>query len=302
MQALPLDVAGAASIEALGLSPDDVLERQIVVPRLTADDLARVVQLEVEGATPFGPSQTLAGYRARALDAQRWQVDIALTSRQQVEQRLQADSTGESESEVWVLPAWHTNLAVTTLQPIVLPPYGLARRQRLLRRGRALRMGAALAAVVLLLALALTPTLQLRHRAIAAQRAYDALHQQTAPQVAQRDALTQSADHLRALGALTAEQLDALPVLELLTRVVPDDASLYMLRLEGAKATLSGDANDTAALVQALSRQPGVQTVRLPAPVTRAGRSDKESFTIEVSFDPAAFGRARAATVAKEGA
>lgn len=306
-KALPLlaETTSPPQVKALALSRDDVLDRQLVVPRLSGDDLARAVQLEVEAATPFGLGQTVSGYRVQGLDEQRMQVDIALTARQQVERALEAHSSDLGEPEVWVLPREGTRDGASTeraIQPIVVPPYGLTRRRGLLQRGRLLRIGAVLFVLALLAALAITPTAQLRLRAIAAQHAYDHLHQQSAPQVAQRDALTLSSDRLRALADLTHEQLVWLPVLDLLTRVVPDDASLYMLRLEGTKATLSGDAGDTAALVQALAREPGVKTVRLPAPVTRTGRSDKESFTIEVDFDPAVYGRARSAvSPAKEG-
>ena len=101
------------------------------------------------------------------------------------------------------------------------------------------------------------------------------------------------ADQLGQLHQQARDQAAPLLVLDLLTRVLPDTAWLHSVQLEGAKLTVSGDADDTAALVQRLGAQPGVHGVRLPSPVTRSPGAAKEAFVIEMELDPARYGLVR---------
>ena len=178
----------------------------------------------------------------------------------------------------------------------MLRGYGEDLRQRLARQGLLLR-GALLAlALVLLAALALTPTLMLRQRAIQAQQSFEALQRQAAPQIAQREALMQRLERLQALDKLLARQLALPPVLDMLTRALPDGAWLTALRTEGGKLVLNGNADDAAALVQRLAAQPGVHDVRLASPATRGFGSTKETFIIELQLDAHRYGLARPAS------
>ena len=154
-------------------------------------------------------------------------------------------------------------------------------------------LGLLLLAGALLAALAITPVLRERARAIAANQAFDVLRAEVAPQLAQREALQHRADQLGKLRQQVHDQAAPLLTLELLTRLLPDSAWLHSVQIEGAKVTLSGDADDTAALVQRLSAQQGVHGVRLPSPVTRSPGAAKEAFVIEMELDPAQYGLVR---------
>src|SRR5690606_1773612 len=118
----------------------------------------------------------------------------------------------------------------------------------------------------LLAALVATPVLQARSRAVQAQAALDRVSQEVAPQMAQREALVKQAEALRGVGDVLKSQLAPLPVLDLVTRALPDSAWLNTLRIEGDKVTVTGNADDAAALVQVLLKQDGVKDVRLPSP------------------------------------
>ena len=287
-QALPARGAQAgAPVPAFALPPDRVLERRLTLPPLAPADVAQAVQLEVALASPFGAEQTVFGHSVRRLDQGVLRVDIAITSRQQIEQALQAAGFSPAQPpEVWVVQG----AAGAALHPIVLHGFGEGTRERAVRQGLRRRLGLLALALALLAALVVTPTALMRARAQQAQRSFAALQKEAAPQLAQREALMQRLERLKAVGGLLGEQLAMPPVLDMLTRAVPDGAWLTSLRAEGNKLVLNGRADDAAALVQRLAAQPGVHDVRLASPATRDAGAAKDTFIIELKLDARRYG------------
>jgi len=303
--ARPAKGDAAASVRAIELLPEQVLRRQLVLPRLGRADLARAVALEVAAISPFPPERTASAFAAAPGADDTMIVDVALTSTQEIEKRLQAASASpdapaeQATPEVWVLPA-HTgscHAAEDTgqaFEPLIFHGYGGAERRRATAQGLGVRGALLVLALLLLAALAITPAAQARLRAIDAQHAFDQLNAQAAPQLAQREQMIKQTERLQAVAKIAEEQLAPLPVLDMLTQALPDGSWLSTLRMEGAKVTINGIADDAAALVRRLGSQPGVVGVRSPSPATRVGRTDKESFTLELTLDPAIFGVLRA--------
>ena len=288
--ARPAVGSAAAGVRAIELMPEQVLRRQLVLPRLGKADLARAVALEVAAITPFPLERTASAFAVMAGEGETVKVDLALTSTQEIDKRLQAVGAGGGISpEVWVLPAGADALR-QEFAPLIFAGYGGAERRRLTGRGLGLRGGLLALALLLLAGLAVTPAAQTRLRAIQAQAAFDQLNKEAAPQLAQREKIARQTERLQAIAKLAEQQLAPLPVLDMLTRILPDGSWLSNLRLEGGKVTINGAADDTAALVRSLGGQPGVLGVRSPSPATRVGRSDKESFTLELTLDPAVYG------------
>ena len=280
-------------VQALELPLDRVLERRLMLPPLAPADLAQAVQLEVASASPFAPEQTVFGHAARRIDDSVTRVDVAITSRPQVEDALrQAGADPVRPPEVWVIPAT-ANADDAALHPIVLHGFGETRREDAVRRGLWQRAGLLLLCLALLAALVVTPTALMRARAQQAQKSFDALQKQAAPQIAQREALMQRVERLQAVGEMLGKQLAMPPVLDMLTRAVPDGAWLTSIRAEGTKLVLNGNADDAAALVQRLSTQPGVHDVRLASPATRGAGAAKETFIIELNLDARRYGPVR---------
>ena len=294
--ATPVAAGGApAVVEAVELPLSRVLERRLLLPPLAPAELAQAVQLEVAGASPFGAEQTVYGFDARPTAEGLTRVDLAITSRPEVAQVLPSGMADPQWlPEVWVLPASATS-AGAPMRPLVLRGYGEARRQRLAQQGLATRLGLLLLAVLLLAVIAVTPTLMLRQRALQAQQSFEVLQRQAAPQIAQREALMQRLERLQAIDRQLNQQLALPPVLDMLTRALPDGAWLNALRIEGVKLVLNGNADDAAALVQRLAAQPGVHDVRLASPATRGAGATKESFIIELQLDPRRYGLAQPA-------
>lgn len=276
-------------IRALQLPAARVLERQLTLPPLAPADVAQAVQLDVAAASPFGPEQTVWGFAARRGAGERLQIDAAITSRQQVEQSLrEAQLASDPPPELWVLPSGAP--AGQPLRPVVLRGFGEGERARRVRASLRRRLGLAALALALLAALVVTPTALQRLRARQAQQSFDALQQQAAPQLAQREALMTELERLQTVGQLLDQQLAMPPVLDLLTRTVPDGAWLTGLRVEGNKLVLNGQADDAAALVQRLAAQPGAHEVRLASPATRGAGAAKETFIIELKLDARRYG------------
>ena len=285
--------AGVPAVDAIQLPSDRVLERQLMLPPLTPSDIEQAVQLEVGSTSPFGPGQTVHGFSVAPEKDGVCRVDVAITSRQQVEQALQAAGAdaGGQVPEVWVLTG---DAAVSgTFRPVVLRGFGEGARRANAQRGLAWRGGLVVLALMLLALVVVTPTALLRMQAQQAAQSFAALQRQAAPQIAQREALMQRVERLRAIGQITESQLALAPVLDMLTRAVPDGAWVNQLRMEGHKVVLQGNADDAAALVQKLAAQSGVRDVRLASPATRGHNASKETFIIEMNLDAGRYGLAR---------
>jgi len=298
-QAVPAPPKSArqpALAHAVELPHERALERRLMLPPLAPADLAQAVQLEAASASPFAAAQTVCGHVAAPPQGGVCRVDVVITSRQQIEQTLQEAASAapglRAAPEVWSLPAdapfGHA------LRPIVLQGFGEGVRQRAVRRGLTLRLALLALALVLLGGLLVTPTALLRQRAHQAQQALDVIQRQAAPQIAEREALMQRVDRLQAIAQVMDNQLALPPVLDLLTRTVPDGAWLTQLRIEGNKVVLNGNADDAAALVQKFSDQPGVRNAHMTQPATRARGAAKETFVIEMNLDARRYGLIRA--------
>lgn len=263
---------------AVEVPPDDVLESAIELPPMAEPDLHDALWLHVRAASPFEPQELVWGWR-RAGD--RTAVAI-LSSRRAVEARVEAAQPrlGGRVHEVWAFDG--------AGRPVVLQGFGEGRRQRRRRSGRVLGWVLLLAALLLAAAALITPTLQLKLRAVQAQRAMDLLQQQQAPAVAQREALATAQAQMDALRALMSERVEPLAVLELLTRAIPDDTFVQRLQVQGSRVTITGQTPNTAALMNRLSEQPLIRDVRAPNAATRAMAGGRENFTIELMLQPEA--------------
>ncbi len=283
-------------VRAVELLPEQVLRRQLVLPHLGRADLARAVALEVSAMTPFPPERTASAFAVVPGQGDTLTVDVALTSVQEIEKRLQQFAStaarpagNEALPEVWVLPEGVSD-STPAFAPLIFEGYGGAQRRSLTARGLGVRGGLLLLALLLLGALAVTPTLQTRLKAVQAQQAFDELNTQAKPQLTQREQMVKQSERLQAIGKIAEQQLAPLPVLDMLTRALPDGSWLSTLRMEGTKVTVNGLADDAAALVRNLSKQKGVAEVRSPSPATRVGSSAKETFTLEITLDPVVYG------------
>lgn len=274
--------ARTPKFQAVELPDDLVLRRGLVLPRMSEPHAAEAVRLEARSNSPFPVEDLAWGSLVRELEGGRKHVDLALASRRHVSGFLQ-DRWPEllaaaKQPEVW---SWSGQDP-----PVVIQGYGEVHRLHAAAMGR--RWNWILAGVVLALAtmVALTPTIQLRQRAVEAVGAFDAVLRRVAPLVRKRDELAALNDKVRSLELIVAERVDPAAVMEYLTRILPDDTYLYGLDVQKAKITASGHTVDASALLQKLSSDPMLKNVRAPMAVTRQPGATKEAFVIEFSMEP----------------
>jgi len=256
---------------AVELAEETVLRRALTLPRLTEDELRQAVELDVRAASPFPEDDVVWGYSVERGD--RLRVGIALTSRLLIERQLGALKAhlGDITPEVWVGGE----------RPFVIPGYGEAARLARARRMRLGLFGLLMATAALLGAIAITPTLQLRERALEAIRKSDELVLAVKPQAQTREALARLSEQIRLLGAASEPRQDVVALIDEITRQLADDVVLSRLEISGGAVKIMGQAENAAQLLQTLGANPAFRDVRAPAGLARAPAGGKEGFTIE---------------------
>lgn len=277
--------ASVARCVALELPESMVLRRTLNLPSMSEQDTASAVALDVKSSSPFGPQDLIWGYSVARSSTGLVHLDVALASRKQVEHYLvsqQERLVSEPAPEIWVR---------SVLGPaIVMTGYGETLRAQIENRWRAVAYGLLLLAFCWLLAMAITPTSQLRLRAIEAVNAYGDVFERARPVVAQREELLQAVEKLSLLSDIMGNRIEPLRLMERLTKAFPDDTALQSIKLQGDKVTIVGLTSNASALMQILSDQPGVRDVRAPSAATRMPGAAKENFMIEFTLDPKLFG------------
>ncbi|MDB5947221.1 MAG: Fimbrial assembly family protein [Ramlibacter sp.] len=273
---------GQSRFIAVQLPEDMVLTRSLPLPRMSQAHSAEAVELEVRSNSPFAPGELAWGSLVRELEGGQKQVDIAITSRRHVSDFIQNRwpelAAGVPAPEVWALSGQGT--------PVVLQGYGEARRVHRAVVERRWNWALAAAALALATLAAMTPTIQLRQRALEAADAFDAVLRRVGPLVRKRDELAALNDRVRALDVIAAGRVDPAAVMEYLTRILPDDTYLYSLDIQKTKITASGHTVDASALLQKLSSDPRLRNVKAPTAVTRLPGATKEAFVIEFTMEP----------------
>lgn len=256
---------------AIELAEDTVLRRSLVLPRLSEDEVRQAVELDVRSASPFPEDDVAWGYAV--VRGERLRVDIALTSRRLIAQQVEAAQPrlGGVEPEVWI----------SGEPPLVVPGYGEAARIARSRRMRMALFGLLLTAGLLLAALAVTPTLQLRARALEAVGKSEALIAAVKPQAQMRDELARVGEQARLLAKASEKRQDIVALIDQITRQLPDDAVVNRLEITGSTVKIMGQADNAAQLLQTLGSNPAFREVRAPAGITRAPSGSKEGFNIE---------------------
>lgn len=273
--ARPVTGHGRVRFVAVELAEETVLRRSLALPRLAEDELRQAVELDVRGASPFPADEVAWGYDVER--GERLHVAIALTSRSIIEQQIEAlkPRLGGIQPEVWVGGD----------RPFLIPGYGESARLARARRMRLALFGVLAITGLLVGALAVTPTLQLRERALEAIGRSDELERAVKPQVQMRDELVRLNDQVRLLSKAADQRHDVVALIDQITRQLPDDATLTRLEINAAVVRIIGQADNAAQLLQTLGKDPSFRDVRAPSGITKAPAGSKEGFTIEFRID-----------------
>ncbi len=277
--------ADAAPFVALEIPEDKVLRRRFTLPVMPEADLAAAVGLDARGASPFPAEDLLCGHAVSPLPGGRCEVELVMASRTQVDRFLGQVSQASDKTvpEAWVASS------LASQPPIFFSGYGETLRLKDTARNRQGVLALLALMFVLLGAIAVTPTAQLRAQAISAQQDYNALYDQAQPSIRAREQLVVYREHLDTAREILAARANVLPVLNLVTRLLPDDTVLTRFEVQGNVVRLAGQTDNSANLMQALGSHSGLRDVRAPSAATRPPGAAKESFSIEFTVLAEAF-------------
>ena len=242
---------------ALVLPAAQVLRRRLVLPVAARDNLRQVVGFDLDRQTPFRAEDI--HYGVRELDEPapegRFVAELAATPRSTLEPLLDELAALGIQPDRVDVDHGHA-LAGLDLLPPARAPRRVDRRRRL---------NAALAAVIVVLVFAAMATwLHNRNAALEDMRAsVESLRADAQRVTSLRQRLTESAGASGFLTRKKAESPSVLPVLEELTRRLPDDTWLERFTLNGSgQLGFQGQSPQAARLIDALK---GAKTIGDPS-------------------------------------
>lgn len=264
--------AGTKASPLAVLLPDEiVLHRELLLPDLLPDDVVKAAALDVDLNSPFPQAELAWGLQSSLADNGARRVRIALASRKHIAAYLESRPVDVNDVEIWAGEE----------EPVVLAGYRESLREQALVRRRGYVLAALGMLIALLLALAAAPWYVQRARVFDAQARHAGLEAAVASVVADREALLRSTAQLTAVRDHERAGADVLTVFARLTNLLPDDAYLTRLEVNGDQVRFSGVAVNAANLVETLGGHEEFRDVRTPAAISRTS-DGKETFTVEL--------------------
>lgn len=265
--------------------PDElVLWRTLKFPNLEVNELENALTLDVAGASPFSPDDLRWAHTPPLReDSTGINTTVCLISRKLVGLHLAKHQAGDAPAEtleVWVRPPSESYL-------LLVPGFGENFRQSFARKGRHISFGLVFLFLTICFAAAVTPTLQLRMRALQAVQSYEQLQVRVAPALKYREQIVALDARFGQIKTQIDQSIQPESVLLALTQYLPDETYLTNLQIQGDKITLVGLTPNAASLMQQLSAQAGVKDVRAPIAAIKARGMDRENFNIELTLESA---------------
>lgn len=281
---------GAAA--GLRLGAGSVFIRRVELPAAARKDFARILELDLEQATPFRREDILL---AHYLDEDARAAAGKIVAAQAVARRRQVDPPIRRLEELGVAVAfvdcWNASRScgapINFLSATLKEAADTARRRALTRALAAVAAGLAASALVIL---------YVRCGDALASLDEDVARTKAEAQVV-RQALArwrEAADRRAAVERLARSRAPMALALDRLTALLPDTAWVYDLRIDGQTVEISGFAKSAAALIPLIERSETFTEATLTAPVVLEGGEDKERFSLRARLrgaGPPAAGR-----------
>lgn len=270
------------SIVAFALPEELILETKLTLPLLDSRAVEQAVALHAQSMSPFVPSDTACAWYLSDTDGAMQTVRMILTSKRAVAEELNAFRANlpddAQEPEVWYL--------INGDRPFVFPEWGGKYRRRKDKANKLIGWVICTAIVSVLIAMMISPTLQLRLRAIQAYQSYIGLVDGTHPHVAKRAELLRLAEQAQDITGILNTRGNPSKLLVLLTQLLPDDTHLQIVDMQGLKLKITGTTADSSKLIQMLGTRVEFQDIKAPVPATRQLGSNQEVFTLEMTLNP----------------
>jgi general secretion pathway protein L len=254
------------------------LRKVIGLPLAARDDLEQLLRFEMDRLTPFRAEEVYFAQRIVDTDMpnRRIMVELAVAPRSIVDQALRtAQAVGAVASRV----------ELGTARPDGGEPLNLLPQQAGDAAGERRLIRALILLAVILAIVAVAIPLQRQRARLAALADQVAA---TRVEAEQSHALREQLDQLTQTGTfLVAEKRRrpmATEVLADLTRLMPDQAHLTQLMLQGGEVQLHGQAATASDLISLLDQSPLFRAPQFRSPVTQDGSDGTERFHLSVEL------------------
>lgn len=255
------------------------LERRIEIPKKARHDAGRILELDLERATPFKLKDVLTAHVVDAAPEQKG----ALCARQFVLKRetvvralSEAEQAGATVRRITCLTSNGRETLPVNFLEAVTPS---------VRRGNDTWVRTLTVGLVLLAGLA---TALAMWRNVSALAALDRQTAEIRMQLGARDdhsnGTASAAKEVAAVQARKAQAVPAVVLLDEITRLLPDDTYLSELRMSGRSIELSGLSRRASDLVGTLEKSPYFGDATLTAPVTFDPNADRERFNLRLTL------------------
>lgn len=280
----------AAAIATAGPSPlpvvvrvpiDDCLERIVPLPVHGRDRFPEILKLDLERATPFRASDVLTAFIVPDERSETGLVAVRhlVLRRDKIDHWLAALAASGHPAQS--LDCW--DAAANTALPVDFLAATSATRSS--QAGGRSRVTALLGGALVLATVAGVTWSRRQAEALDTVRLATVSARETAMR-AQRslDGAVGTLGDLAALRALSTGPASVSDVLDTLTRLIPDQAFVQDLRIDGGTIELSGLAQTAAVLLPILERAPLFTDAAFTAPVLLDPTAGKERFTIRLKI------------------
>ena len=264
---------------AFDLLPNQILHRILTFPTVAEENLHQVVQYEIERRTPFKPDEVYFTAEVVGRSPETQEIEVALA----VALRATVDEAVEQMAQLGLRPkrVGASAPGLSAAEGVNFLPSDVARKTP---RWAIAGTGAlGLVTAGLLIAAILLPLEMKREQAAQLSADVAALRKNAV-------AASRLADEIEALRArnqfIQTQRSSAQPavkVLDDLTRLLPDDAWVFQLRLQKGQVSAQGHTTAVSALVERIESDPRFRNVAVQSRVTRDPKTGMERF--HLTFD-----------------
>jgi general secretion pathway protein L len=259
------------------LRPDRFLIRPLQLPRRATDFLEGIIRAQIDRLTPWSPAEAAFGWRpSKEASGERMLVTVAATARARLAPYVNAVRGLRVQA-----------VTISTQAPEGAAPIKvLEQKLEGVLEARRLRRGL----IVLIGALAFVCVASVIFSAIAGS-ALEAQRDEINQSIAQRRAALHRNGDANSAAALALRQRkrdtpSAVIVYEELSRILPDDAYLTEMHIQGNKVQIVGLAHDAPELIHLIEQSPHFTHATFFAATTRSQSETAQHFSIEAHIAP----------------
>lgn len=260
----------------LRLDPREVLHRRITLPLAAEENLREVLGFEMDRYTPFTCDQVYYDHVIAGRDPEHGTLHVELLAvprRHLGEVIKRLGEAGLAPSIMDVAPqeaGWSPGFNLLPQEQ---------RGQYVRPNTRWYRLGVALLIVLTALAVGI-PLVQKQRMIHGLERAVDQAREAAQAVYDQRKTLDELLARSRYLSHQKTHRAAVIDVLEVLTRLLPDDTWLDRFELRGGQIKIQGESKAASSLIPLIEAAPLFRNVSFAAPVTHNVRTAKERFVI----------------------